>query len=528
MSSAYIETLVQLEQRVTPFFEMLADDEYSSVPELYEEDCKKIFANNVLFLRAYLGLIKKSEPYTQGELSELLLISGATLKKWERASGLPQRNSLVAFLALINESLNLKVQLDAGSLLCKSIARIVHESLQTIDSTIASARAGQSGGGQAKEIDKLFERFSVLMHERDLNYRRLIEASPDPVIVVNEGKIRYCNPAAWRFFGATGQEELAGRFVMDFVDKDSWRGDIKVTKGIFEAEERPQLIEVTFVRLNDVPVHSELAITTVLFEGQSCLQMIIRDMSGRKRTEERLRRLTSDFHAVVSAWPDLYFQLTADAVVVDFLGNESVPLYRRPAEFLGRPVDMVLPPEAGRKIREAVHLCATERTRQYVTYSIVNPETGVNEFFEAAIVPSQGTRILGIVRNVTQRKQLEEECTRLRLMLRSFVESIPAPSAVIDGTYRFTSVNASFEKYFGYRAQEILGTSLFALIAKEDAEKVRSVLLAQRTGDAEKSVMELTLRTIDDREITTGCLAALFQLAPEEPIHHWITFSPNI
>ena len=52
-------------------------------------------------------------------------------------------------------------------------------------------------------------------------YRRLVESSPDGILIVEDERIAFVNPAAVDLFGANGPDELSGRSLFDLLDAES-------------------------------------------------------------------------------------------------------------------------------------------------------------------------------------------------------------------------------------------------------------------------------------------------------------------
>src|SRR5258708_37418186 len=61
----------------------------------------------------------------------------------------------------------------------------------------------------------------VTLQESETRYRRLVELSPDAILVHAQGLIVYANVAAVSLFGAAGPEQLLGTPVLDRVHADS-------------------------------------------------------------------------------------------------------------------------------------------------------------------------------------------------------------------------------------------------------------------------------------------------------------------
>src|ERR1051325_9696539 len=72
------------------------------------------------------------------------------------------------------------------------------------------------------KVARLAERRRVEKHLRDSEerYRRLVELSPEAIVVQSEGKLVYANPAAQRLWGAANADELIGRSILDLAHPD--------------------------------------------------------------------------------------------------------------------------------------------------------------------------------------------------------------------------------------------------------------------------------------------------------------------
>src|SRR3989442_10952192 len=57
-------------------------------------------------------------------------------------------------------------------------------------------------------------------------YRHLVEASPDGILIVDDERIAFVNPAAVAMFGANDPDHLVGRSIVECVDAES-RGSVR-------------------------------------------------------------------------------------------------------------------------------------------------------------------------------------------------------------------------------------------------------------------------------------------------------------
>jgi PAS domain S-box-containing protein len=124
--------------------------------------------------------------------------------------------------------------------------------------------------------------------ETSERYRRLVELSPDGIFIAQDGRIVFLNPAAVRLFGAATAADVIGRSVFDVFQSDS-HALIRDRIGQVLSGHTVPLVEEKIVRL-DGQVTDVEATATLLDEGGGAIQVIVRDITGRKRTEEALRQ----------------------------------------------------------------------------------------------------------------------------------------------------------------------------------------------------------------------------------------------
>jgi GAF domain-containing protein/PAS domain-containing protein len=112
-------------------------------------------------------------------------------------------------------------------------------------------------------------------------------------------------------------------------------------------------------------------------------------------------------HALLNAIPDMMFRLDKDGVFADFKAQPGTQLALPPEAFLGKKITNVMPPEVGRlTMNNASKVLATG---QLATFEYQLPIGETLGTYEARMVPAGGQEVLVIVRDVTERKQLEQQ-----------------------------------------------------------------------------------------------------------------------
>ncbi|MGD8966641.1 MAG: PAS domain S-box protein, partial [Anaerolineae bacterium] len=88
----------------------------------------------------------------------------------------------------------------------------------------------------------------------------------------------------------------------------------------------------------------------------------------------------------------------------------------------------------------------------------------------AGLITYQGTPAdLVIARDVTQRKQLEQELKERRLYLEGVLSSVPDAIVTLDIGHKILDWNQGAERLFGYTSEEAIGRELDELVAGRDA-----------------------------------------------------------
>ena len=118
-------------------------------------------------------------------------------------------------------------------------------------------------------------------------FRRLVESSPDGILITRDFCVEFLNPAAVRLFAASAPEQILGKSVFDIFHRESHSVINDRIERLLNGESRPP-VEEKIVRLDgavtDVEVNS-----TLLDAGSRAIQVIVRDVTERRRRDALLR-----------------------------------------------------------------------------------------------------------------------------------------------------------------------------------------------------------------------------------------------
>jgi PAS domain S-box-containing protein len=119
-------------------------------------------------------------------------------------------------------------------------------------------------------------------------YRRLVESSPDGILLVEDERIAFVNPAAAGLFGAKSPDQLLGRSVFDLLSEES-HASVREHLLCWRAGRAALPLDAKIVppdgRVRDISV----AGAQLAHEGDLTVELIVRDITEQKAAERALR-----------------------------------------------------------------------------------------------------------------------------------------------------------------------------------------------------------------------------------------------
>ncbi|MBT0666595.1 PAS domain S-box protein [Geobacter pelophilus] len=198
-------------------------------------------------------------------------------------------------------------------LLTRSLERI-RLSTSSLPNDINNCHVEALPGSSIKEVAVLIEHFNesrkklqnnhdslVEMYEKleaqaselqasENRYRTLVTHSPDAVFVVQDKRFVYANPAAIKLHGAEKAEQLLDQEVIHFINS-AYREQIFKRMEMVLQGETTASYESSIVRIDGNTLPIESVGVPVEFNGRPAIQVIMRDISERKRADEQIKSL---------------------------------------------------------------------------------------------------------------------------------------------------------------------------------------------------------------------------------------------
>ncbi len=135
------------------------------------------------------------------------------------------------------------------------------------------------------------ERAKKALEQSEKNHRSLVESSPFGIIIHEGGIVRYVNPAMAAMLGVENAASLLGENIIDYVaEKD--RSEVKERISRLQQGEKVEPAEEELIRTDGSRFWAEVQGTIVNYAGKPAVQVLVQDISARKKAEERLSWLS--------------------------------------------------------------------------------------------------------------------------------------------------------------------------------------------------------------------------------------------
>lgn len=244
-------------------------------------------------------------------------------------------------------------------------------------------------------------------------HRLLFENARDAILLLELASggppiILDANPAALEMHGYK-REEIVGKSI-GILDPEA-----DAASAVAERARRVQgsggdILEVCHLRKDGSALIVETSVKEILVGGRRFGLCIERDITERKRAEEKLRGSESRNLALLNAIPDLIFMNRRDGEFLFVHAVDPDLLFAPPEAFLHRKVAEILPsPVAGPLMKLIAGVLDSNSVRS-LTYSL--PIGGRESHFEVRIAPCIDDTVISIVRDITERKLADEALKR--------------------------------------------------------------------------------------------------------------------
>ncbi|WP_026692026.1 EAL domain-containing protein [Peribacillus kribbensis] len=274
----------------------------------------------------------------------------------------------------------------------------------------ASLRAIRRGGQVAEVIGSCVDITDRKKVEEQ--YRRLVEFSPEPIIVYHRGFIQYANPACIQLLGASSLKELTGKSIMAYFHPESVRIIEKRIQELNEIGISVPPTEEKIIRVDGTLVDVEVTGITIEHDDKPSFLMIYHDITGRKRTEEALRKSESEYRLIAENMQDLIRVIDTNGVIQYASPSHESVLGFSPSVYKGSLYYGFMHPDDISRTQEQFSQMISTKTPRQVEFRYKHSNGGwvYVESFGTPVLNEQDevTSIVIAGRDISERKKAED------------------------------------------------------------------------------------------------------------------------
>jgi PAS domain S-box-containing protein len=253
---------------------------------------------------------------------------------------------------------------------------------------------------------------------------------------------------------------------------------------------------------------------TALDNGQKGVSVLLEDITGRKRIEQRMRESEDRYRMLAEASSDLVFVIDQDDRV-EYINRPGSAIFgKTPGEITGCARAPFFPPDMAERQKKVLECVFATGIPSHNEGPI--PVDGGMRWFDHVLVPLMNPdgsirSILGVSRDITERKRSEEtvknsEARYSRLLQHSFDAVVVHQNGIITLSNQIAANLAGAST-----PSELIGKNIFDFIHPDSRDLARERIAAMTSWDevtavdaVEEKFLRIDGKTIDVEVVATG------------------------
>ena len=305
------------------------------------------------------------------------------------------------------------------------------------------------------------------LFESEDKYRSLVEASLDGIMIDQDDKIAYINPAGVSIFGASSEEELIGKNPFTFFPEENHKHIFKKMELIRTEGKSLPSNEDQIIRLDGKVIDVEVSAAPFMYRGKKAFQVVFKDISKRKSAERELINSEERFRKAFHSHPGIIgISTISDGKYLDVNDNFCKLLEYKRGEVIGhtsKELNIFFNSDERDSLIDIMN-----KNGNIVNFEVqARTKSGKIKtgLFSAEKIFMEGELcLLGQFNDITEiRKYIDELRVSEERFSRVFHSSPYAITLTELETGKLIDVNESFVRFTGYTKDEMIGKSTVEL-----------------------------------------------------------------
>lgn len=344
------------------------------------------------------------------------------------------------------------------------------------------------------------KQIELALQESEARYWRLVEQSPE-AIVVHDGKaVVYASPAALEMVGLVTAEEIIGQPILSFLRAADRPLVQQRMAQVFQRNLPTPSVTLPVVRPDGQELVVELSGIPIQYQGRPAVQVILQDITERTRLAAALQTSEARHRSLVETSPDAVFLLDLDGRIL-FCNQQGALLHgvAHPDDLVGVSALRFVAPADHTHFQAALQRTSEAGSIYNVEYTLVRHDGSqyAIEFNATLLRDAAGApqTLLAIKRDISARKQAEQALRESETLYRSLIET--SPDAIIlttvEGDILLCNERAAI--LYGFdNAITMRGSNTFGLVDPEEQQTARELVRASLRFQAGPEYQSMMLR----------------------------------
>ncbi|HET8579469.1 MAG TPA: PAS domain S-box protein, partial [Nitrospiraceae bacterium] len=134
------------------------------------------------------------------------------------------------------------------------------------------------------------QRAEEALRKSEERFRRLLEVSPDAIVIARRNRIVFTNSTGFQLFGATSREQIIGRSLFDFFHPEYDPAATGKIRKLLEQGQPVPLTQEKIIRLDGTVVDVEVLASLFAEQDSTAILMVLRNITERKQLAEQLHQ----------------------------------------------------------------------------------------------------------------------------------------------------------------------------------------------------------------------------------------------
>jgi len=309
------------------------------------------------------------------------------------------------------------------------------------------------------------------LRDSERRYRQLVELAPDGIVVHSGGIVLLANKAAIKIVGGKSDKDLVGRRLMDFVHPDYV---VLVKERIrcmsVDGETMPT-VEEKFLRLDGSAVDVEVAAMPMQFGKKPSMQVIFRDITGRKRSEEALAMSEEKYRTLAESAEDFIFSVDGNGRILYVNGVAADEIGRKPKDLVGLNLRDIFPRKQYLRNLQGIRRVIRTGRPLYSEWTAHFPKRSV--WLSTWLTPIRdGNRkissVLGVSRDITEMKAARDALAESEMKYKTLIDTVPHAVAIFQDN-KVAFANQAGMRMFGFRQhKDFLDSDILDYVASSE------------------------------------------------------------